>query len=206
MQASGNLERRKSTGGIAAEVIRTGRLALLDLPEIVGGHRLDARVRFFSPDDTARPNANHRAGVGDAARRGQDFDEVPANAMDEEDRRLAASRLERDQRRRTWCAPLSQGLAKLTEPRRLADQRERDLESQHPLEFEHERDGPERVAAAVEKIIISCANGYEQYLLPDACHGLRDVIVDADRRGRGFVDRFGTFPVDVGRVQRSERA
>jgi voltage-gated potassium channel len=53
-----------------------------------------------------------------------DFYEIAANAMDEKNRRQAVSFLERDQRSRTRCAPISQRLAKPIEPRRFIDQRQ----------------------------------------------------------------------------------
>src|SRR5919198_542606 len=108
---------------------------MFDLLQIVLGHRFDGRVRLFSADGTARPNADHGATVRQAPRRRQHLDEIAANAMNEEHRRKAATLLERDQRSRAWRTRLSQRLTKLRESRRLADQRQRDLESKRPLEL-----------------------------------------------------------------------
>ena len=121
---SGNLERHKSTEGIAAQVVRTVRLALLDLPQIVGSHRFDARVRGLSAHNPARSNANHRARVGHATRRGQEFDEIAANAVDDEKRRRPSPALRVINGVEPGARRSLNALAKLIESRRLIEQRQ----------------------------------------------------------------------------------
>ena len=114
---------RTSTEGIAAQMVGTVWLARLDLSQILLRHHLYARVRCFPTCETARLNANDRARVGHASRRRQDFNDISADAVDEEDRRRTLASLqgnELDIARRTV---LSQDLAKLTKSRRLVEQR-----------------------------------------------------------------------------------
>src|SRR5262245_54149957 len=122
-QVPRDLERDKPARRITAQIVRTVRLSPLDFAQVVGGHRLDARVRHFVAYDAPGAYADHCARVSDSPRRCQHFDDVAADAVDEEYRRLAVSSLESHERRRAGCAPLAQCLAQEVKPRRLVDQR-----------------------------------------------------------------------------------
>src|SRR5882672_1238740 len=118
-----NLEGHESTEGIAAQVVGTGWLARLDLSQILLRHHLYARARSFPTCETARLNANDRARVGHASCRRQDFNDIPANAVDEEERRRTLASLQGNELDIARRAVLSQDLAKLTKSRRLVEQR-----------------------------------------------------------------------------------
>ena len=63
----------------------------------------------------------------------------------------------------------------------------------------------QRIAARVEEVVMRPANRHEQHVLPDARYRLRDAIASPGGE-LCFIGRFGPFALDVGVIERGERA
>src|SRR5262245_6623658 len=104
-------------------MVGTVWLAGLDLFQILLRHHLYARVGCLPTGETARLNADDRARIGHASRCGQDFNDVPTDAVDEENRRRTLARLQTNELDIAGRTLLFQDLAQLTKSRRLVEQR-----------------------------------------------------------------------------------